>query len=181
MNTRAMVGVAIGAAFFLLLLILFVIFLVPAAPKSDRVAATDALVETALNGDTIDNKEQAAVDLARSPDPAAPEAMRSVLEKSKDARVMIAVVQGLGYQQDRDSLPQLLKIIKDEKIVDDPNDAKLLRGRAAVAILKIIEQEYGWNIEADQTDEQLTKFDNLCAATDVFIKTPPPVREKKRK
>src|SRR5438552_3379622 len=109
MNTRAVVGLAIGGAFFLLLIILFVVFLVPAGSKSDRVAPSDTLDETALNGDSIEAKEQAAADLARSKAPDATEGMRTVLEKSKDARVLIAVVQGLGYQEDVESLPQMLK------------------------------------------------------------------------
>lgn len=105
-----------------------------------RHRAPEALAQEALSASSDDEKIKAAVALADWADPerdakkreTALEQMREVLEKSDNPDVRAAVIQGLGWGRDYPSVPNLIKIFKDNK------EPPTVRGRAGVAIDEIL-------------------------------------------
>jgi len=147
-------------------------------------SSSNALAEAALKSKTIEEKEKAAVDLATSTAPDATEALLQVLEKSKDAEVLVGVIDGLGdragFKKDvkaRDCMPTLVKILEDEKgglMGDDDAKCKRVRARACLAIVRITGADYGWDIEKEQTEEQRLKLKETLETAKFYIAHPPP-------
>ncbi|HYV38989.1 MAG TPA: hypothetical protein VE988_25110 [Gemmataceae bacterium] len=147
----------------------------------NRVGRSDDLSNAALNAATPEEKEKAAADLARSNAADAPEALYQLLESSKDADVLSQAMEGISFKKDRDlhlkSLPRLLRIVQDEKGTLDTDDAmkiKQVRGRAHWAITIIVGASFNWDVEKEQTPEEVAKLNTTVSFAQGFMRNPPP-------
>jgi hypothetical protein len=105
----------------------------------DGLRPPEELTRVALGDGTEAEKVRAALDLARSGEPGRA-AMKKVLAESKSPAARAAVIQGLGELEPRDLeiVPVLLKLVKD------PREDAWVRGRAAVAIGKILGHKFDY-------------------------------------
>jgi hypothetical protein len=111
-----------------------------------RPASAQELARRALGAATVEEQEQAAIELARRGKESV-ELLRSVLLESRTPEVRAAVVQGLGHQRDVDSLSHLIDAMEDP--------SPLVRGRAGVAVMLIVGLEVPFS--ADDPPEERQK------------------------
>jgi len=152
MKKSSVMGAAVAGG--ALLLAGLALYLAITSDPADQIAPPDVLVDMALNGKTLEEREQATVDLARSTNPEAIAGLRRVLAESRYPEIQACAIQGLGFKKDIDSMPSFLKIVKEES---QPN---LVRGRASLAILKILgDIDFGWDVMKEQTPDQVEKLE----------------------
>lgn len=132
--------------------------------SGDRLRSPEELTRVALTGGSDADKEQAALDLARSGE-AAREPLRRVLAESSNPDVRAAAIQGLGELRDGDSLPDLIKLL------EDPSDK--VRGRAGVAVGNIIGIDFRFNATDSQTG-RAKAVKAIKQAYEAYKKNPPP-------
>lgn len=138
-----------------------------------RHRAPEDLAKEALNASSDDEKIKAAVALADWADPErdakkreiALEQMREVLEKSDNPDVRGAVMQGLGWGRDYPSVPNLLKIVKDNK------EPPAVRGRAGAAINAILGVQYNYPINSPTTEKDKARQKQTIADWEKEYKT----------
>jgi hypothetical protein len=110
----------------------------------ERLRSPEELAQTVLGNGSDEEKTRAALALAdwakfdRPPAKreAAREQMRRVFRESRNPDVRAAMVQALGELRDLDSVPELLKIVKN------PAESERMRGAAAVAIGDILQYRF---------------------------------------
>jgi len=115
--------------------------------QPQAVLAAQALSEGIEEGE----REVAAVQLARHPEEPAAE-LRRVLRESESPKVRAAVIRGLGNLYDVDSLPELIDAMEDESV--------LVRGRAGVAVQRIVGLDAGFRAEdpEEKRGEAVAKY-----------------------
>jgi hypothetical protein len=148
-----------------LLLIIAIILLVVTAAiyyyvfwgDGTRLRPPGELAQTALSGGSDLEKQRAALLLAEwaiveSDDAQREEAreqMRRVLTESTDPDVKVAVIQGLGVLRDFESVPELLKLVKD------PKQEERVRGQAGVAIGHVLQRNFDFRpLDPDKARQQ---------------------------
>jgi len=185
MNKQVIIGVSAGGGILLLLIIFIVIAAMASRTDPNSVGDSSKLESVALEGATIEDKEKAAADLARSSAPDATDALLRLLQASGDAEVLICVMDGLGDRASkkgdvkaRECMQKLVEILEDPKgrlQVDDPDKSKRIRARACVAIVKITGADFGWDIAKNQEDdEQIQKLKDTVDNAKFYISHPPP-------
>lgn len=107
--------------------------------SSERVASPDELARLALSDAAEDERELAALRLSRHPDRPVSQ-IRQVFQESASVRVRAAATVGLGLARDWESIPQLIEAMEGE--------SELLRGRAALAVDRIVAQRFGFRADA---------------------------------
>lgn len=103
------------------------------------------LADLALSAPTVTAREKAAIELARCGKDSI-ELLRRVFMASSTPEVRAAAAQGLGHQRDVDSLPHLIDAMEDE--------SPLVRGRAGVAVKRIVGLEVPFRAEGRLEERQ---------------------------
>jgi hypothetical protein len=101
--------------------------------SGERSLSPGRLAQLALSDASEDEREAAALRLARHPDRAV-ELLRRVFAESKSGRVRAAAALGLGTLHDWKSGPALIQALEDR--------SPLLRGRAAQALNQIAHEDF---------------------------------------
>ncbi len=130
----------LGCGLMVLLAILAWRFWPDARPKSP-----EELARLALEAPTPDEQERAAVRLAEL-GPEATSHLRRVLSESQSSAVRAACIRGLAARRDYDSMPEFLKALEDE--------SPLVRGRAGVAVQKLLGADCGYRQDLPQRQHQ---------------------------
>ncbi len=138
--------------------------------SGEGMDSPEVLAKRALEGDSPEIREQAALDLARSGEEARPH-LREVLRKTKDPVVKAGVMGGLMRLQDVPSLPLMIEAVQDP----DPN----VRGRAVAAVGKIIGIRYPFSSEAT-TQDRISLMGHMRKAYEKLKANLPPEYEKFR-
>lgn len=101
--------------------------------SGERTLSAVDLAELALFSASENEREDAAIRLARHPDKPVGQ-LRRVFAESKSARVRAAAAMGLGRLRDWESGPLLIAALEDP--------SPLLRGRAAQALNRIAAEDF---------------------------------------
>lgn len=110
-----------------------------------RKANPEQLAERALRAATMEERQAAAIQLARGGKDSV-ELIRRVFRESSTAEVRAAAAQGLGYLRDVDSLPELIDAMEDGSV--------LVRGRAGAAVSRIVGLQVGFRAAAPPEERQ---------------------------
>jgi len=95
----------------------------------------EELVQIALSGASEDEREEAALELARHSDQPLVE-LRRVFDETDSRRVQAVAMHGLGRVRDWESIPKLIELME--------SDSEFLRGRAASAVNQIAREDFGF-------------------------------------
>ena len=99
----------------------------------------EELAQIALTGNTPQEREEAAVELAPLGHSAV-EHMVRVLSESQTPEVRATMIQGLSVERDFDSMPAFLDALDDESL--------LVRTRAAGAVQRLLQIDVGYRADA---------------------------------
>jgi HEAT repeat protein len=131
-----------GAVFWYLLFGLAGVLLVALALwllLGEGEPSAEELAERALNAPTTEERQEAAIELARCGKESV-QLLRRVFSESDTPEVRAAIAQGLGRQRDVESLPDLIDAMEDA--------SPLVRGRAGVAVRRIVGLEVPFGADA---------------------------------
>jgi len=103
-------------------------------PRSEKTTSPEELARQALQAETAEEQERAAIELAQLSGPAALEQLRRVLGESRVPQVRAVCILALGAVRDYESMDLLLCALEDESL--------LVRGRAGVAVTRMIGRDY---------------------------------------
>jgi len=107
--------------------------------SGNSIPSPERLASLALSDAAETEREQAALQLARHPGQPLVQ-LRHVFQQSSSPRVRAGAAIGLGLLRDWQSMPQLVEAMRD--------DSQLLRGRAAMAVNRIVAQDFGFRADA---------------------------------
>jgi len=147
-----------------LLVVTIGVYVYRARSDTDRLDAPELLARRALTAPTVQEREKAALDLARSGPQALPH-LRRVLAESDTPVVRAAVIEGLGGQRDWPSMPQLLDALEDDDLQ--------VRGRAGVAVSRILGLEFFFQAD-DPFEQRQPVVGEMRACYEAMQKSPPP-------
>jgi len=102
----------------------------------ERIPTPEELLRVALSDADVQQREEAAAQLARHQDPL--EELRRVFNESDSPQVKAAAAVGLGRLRDWDSVPGLVEALQSASLP--------LRARAAEAITEITGQDFGFRV-----------------------------------
>ncbi len=105
----------------------------------------EELAERALGAATLKDRQEAAIELARCGEQSIP-LLRQVFVQSDTPEVRAPIAQGLGHHRDVDSLPRLIEAMEDP--------SPLVRGRAAVAVKRIVGLEVPFSADGSPQERQ---------------------------
>ena len=106
--------------------------------------SVEELARQALEAGSPQQQEQAAVELAKASGPAACQQLHRVLRQSNVPAVRAACIHGLGTARNYEAMDLLLDALEDE--------SPLVRGRAGVAVTRMIGRDYHFRPQA--SDEE---------------------------
>jgi len=127
--SKALTGAAVSLAVVLLVIYGWVYL-----PRSKKTTSPEELARQALQAETAEEQERAAIELAQLNGPAALEQLRRVLGESRVPQVRSACIPALGAVRDFEAMDLLLSALEDE--------SPLVRGRAGVAVARMIGRDY---------------------------------------
>jgi hypothetical protein len=130
-----------------LLLIVVVVYGIRLLPSGGPPAAKE-LARLALEADSPEEREKAAIQLTDAEGLEALEHLRRVATESKDANVRAVCIREIGDRCDYESMDLLLAALDDE--------SPLVRARAAKAVAPIIGREYPYRFNAPKAERQPT-------------------------
>jgi hypothetical protein len=128
----------------------------------ERLPPPEELARRALEAGSPEEQEKAALDLARSGEPAR-EHLRRVLAETRSPQVRAAVVEGLGALRDWESMPKLLDLLGDP-------DVKV-RGRAGVAVTSLLGQDFSFRAD-DSADKRARIIRDMRSTYNKLQKAP---------
>lgn len=129
---------------FLIVVVVYGIRLLP----SGGPPPAEELARLALEADSAEEREKAAIQLTDAEGLEALEHLRRVATESKDANVRAVCVLEIGDRRDYESMDLLLAALDDE--------SALVRARAAKAVGRIIGREYHYAHNAPRSERQST-------------------------
>lgn len=107
--------------------------------------SAEELAEWALNAPTSEERQEAAIQLARCGKESV-QLLRRVFSESDTPEVRAAIAQGLGHQRDVESLRDLIDAMEDA--------SPLVRGRAGVAVSRIVGLDVPFGADAPPEERQ---------------------------
>ena len=117
----------------------------PAFESRQRHRSPEELVRVALESPDPAQQEKAAVELAELGRPALKHLQR-LLAESQSNHVRAAVIQGLAFQRDYDSMPALLDAMADPSLV--------VRGRAGAAVQRLLGLKFGFDADGPPDERE---------------------------
>jgi HEAT repeat protein len=111
----------------------------------ERELSPEELAERALRAPTVDERQEAAIELARCGNESV-QLLHRVFLESDTPEVRAAIAQGLGHQRHVDSLPDLIDAMEDA--------SPLVRGRAGVAVKRIVGLDVPFGADAAVEERQ---------------------------
>jgi HEAT repeat protein len=108
-----------------------------------RELTADEWLEKALTGQSLEEREAAAVALSDLNPPALPQ-LRQLLKETKDPTVKSATIAALGRHYDFDSMEAIIAAMEDESSV--------VRGRAAAVVARFLGRDRRFRADGPEAD-----------------------------
>ena len=113
--------------------------------RSPDIRSVEELAQQALQADSRQKRERAAVQLASRGEESIVH-LRQVLSTSESPQVRAACVEGLGRQWDYDSIEELFAALEDP--------SPLVRGRAGAALMRMLGRQRDFRADAPPEERQ---------------------------